>query len=126
MPTRDELIADIRRMADRLDRTPRAVDVLHASDYRRAAFREEFGTWRMAVREALDRPAPEPGPGELLGRIMELHAEVEPNPSIQTWHEETLYAPRAIYECEAFDGWTDAKTRAGILVGFRNLIPEEG
>lgn len=113
-------------MAEELGRTPRAIDVLHASDYPRTAFRDEFGTWRMAVREALDHGAPDPEPGELLARIMELHVEVEANPSIQTWHEETLYAPRAIYECEAFDGWTDAKTRAGILVGFKTLPRDDG
>lgn len=125
MPDRTALLDDIRRMDERLDRTPRAVDVLHASAYDRAAFREIFDTWRSAVAAALDGESVDPTREELLARIIELHTTVEADPSIQTWRDRTLYAPRAVYDCESFDGWTDAKQQAGILIGHRTLFREE-
>ncbi|PSP66236.1 hypothetical protein BRC85_10740 [Halobacteriales archaeon QS_1_69_70] len=75
MPTRAELLDDIRRMDDDLDHTPRVVDVLHET--------------------------------------------VEADPSIQTWTEETLYTPHAIYHHAGFDSWTDAKQSVGIVIWHR-------
>lgn len=126
MPDRQDLIDDVRRMAEELDRKPHVMDVTHASQYDREDFREEFGKWRSVIRAALDTGAPDPTREELLMRIIELHVTVESDPSIQTWNEETLYNPHAIYECPAFDGWPDAKQQAGIVLTHRTILGEDG
>lgn len=112
-------------MDEELDRTPRAIDVLHASEHHRAEFRAAFGSWRAVVREALGRTV-EPTREELLAAIVELHNTVEPDPTIETWREETLYEPRDVYGCPDFDGWTDAKQQAGILIGHRTIFGDGG
>jgi hypothetical protein len=124
MPRRDELLRDVRRMADELDRTPRVVDVLHASEYTREAFRAEWNSWRAVVRDALGRQSVEIPRAEVLCRVIELHETVEQDPSIQTWSDETLYTPRAVYEDAGFDSWTDAKESVGIVIWHRTMTRE--
>ena len=119
MPTRDELLDDIRRMDDELDRTPRVVDVLHAGECDRAAFRAEWNSWRAAIRAAVGQREFEITRAEVLARIIELHETVEADPSIQTWADETLYTPRAVYDDAGFDSWTDAKQSVGIVIWHR-------
>ena len=119
MPTRAELLDDIRRMDDDLDHTPRVVDVLHASEYARAEFRAEWSSWRAAIRDALGQQPFEISRGEVLSRTIELHGTVEADPSIQTWTDETLYTPHAIYHHAGFDSWTDAKQSVGIVIWHR-------
>lgn len=111
-------------MADELDRTPRVVDVLHASEYTREAFRAEWNTWRAVVRDALGRQSVEIPRAEVLCRVIELHETVEQDPSIQTWSDETLYTPRAVYEDAGFDSWTDAKESVGIVIWHRTMTRE--
>lgn len=122
MPNRKDLCVDIRRMDETLDRTPRVIDILHASKYNRADYRAVFTSWQEAIRAAVGPRTVEPFRGELLARIIELHVTVEPDPSIQTWNEETLYLPHVFYEGDQFESWTDAKRRAGITITHGGIL----
>jgi hypothetical protein len=124
MPTRDELLSDVRRMADELGHTPRVIDVLHASELARADFRAEWSSWRAVIRAAIGRRSFEITRSEVLARIIELHETVEADPSIQTWSAETLYTPRAVYDDAGFDSWTDAKESVGIVIWHRTKSRE--
>ena len=109
MPTRQDMLDDVRRMDDELDRTPRVLDVLHDSEFTRAAFRAEWESWRGVIQAAIGRRSPEITRGEVLARLIELHRTVEQDPSIQTWSAETLYSPKAVYD----DAWRPAEPTAG-------------
>jgi hypothetical protein len=124
MPTRQEMLDDVRRMDDELDRTPRVLDVLHDSEFTRAAFRAEWDSWRGVIQAAIGRRSPEITRGEVLARLIELHRTVEQDPSIQTWSAETLYSPKAVYEDAGFDSWTEAKQSVGIVIWHRTKTLE--
>jgi len=124
MPTRQDMLDDVRRMDDELDRTPRVLDVLYDSEFTRAAFRAEWESWRGVIQAAIGRRSPEITRGEVLARLIELHRTVEQDPSIQTWSAETLYSPKAVYEDAGFDSWTEAKQSVGIVIWHRTKTLE--
>ena len=74
---------------------------------------------RMAARQEFDITR-----AEVLARIIELHETVEADPSIQTWADETLYTPHAVYDDAGFDSWTDAKQSVGIVIWHRTKTRE--
>ena len=124
MHTRQDMLDDVRRMDDELDRTPRVLDVLYDSEFTRAAFRAEWESWRGVIQAAIGRRSPEITRGEVLARLIELHRTVEQDPSIQTWSAETLYSPKAVYEDAGFDSWTEAKQSVGIVIWHRTKTLE--
>lgn len=64
-PSRHELLAEIKRMANQLDRSPTGEDMENSGRYGRSAYYDEFGTWHDAIDAAgLEPTEARPGEGE--------------------------------------------------------------
>lgn len=108
-----DLISEIKRLAEQLDRVPTAGDVLKRSRYALRDFQKQFGSWNEAlqragyqVNAAMDIPEK-----ELLAEIHQLYEDLGRVPSKTDMAEYGYFAPRT-YQLE-FGTWNDAIVSAG-------------
>jgi hypothetical protein len=113
---RDELIAELRRLAGELERPPSATDMKTVGSYSTDAYRNHFGSWNKAVEAAGFEPIPEGGErlqqDELLDELLRLADEFERPPTTVDMKEQGEYAIAPYYR--QFESWEAALKPAEI------------
>lgn len=108
-----DLISEIERLAEELDRVPTAGDILKRGRYGLRSFQKVFGSWNEALREAgcqanVVRDIPRK---KLLAEIHHLHEDLGRVPSKSDMTEYGCYSTRT-FQLE-FGSWNDAIISAG-------------
>lgn len=113
---RDELIAEVQRLAGELERPPSATDMKTIGNYSTDAYRNHFGSWNQAVEAAGFEPIPQGGKqlqqDELLAELLRLADELERPPTTVDMREQGEYAIKPYYK--QFESWEAALKSAEI------------
>lgn len=120
----EELLAELKRLADELGRTPTAVDMESMGEFGHATYENSFGSWNTAITEAnLDVNVRSDIPkSELIDAIHSLKDELGRTPKGREMDQygqfdSTTYAAK-------FGTWNDALIEAGLEPIERRDIPE--
>ncbi len=121
---RDELLDELTRLSDALDRTPTSMDMESSGRFGHATYSSTFGSWNEAIREAnlsvnVRSDIPET---ELLDELKSLRDELGRAPEMremdrQGQFDSSTYSHR-------FGTWNDALRAADIVPSTRINIPE--
>lgn len=123
-----ELLAELRRLAEELDRTPSMQDMAERGEYAPSTFQSKFGSWNAAVTEAELTPNSRRDPvyadEELLAEIRELAANLDRVPSKGDMRERGSHSPTTY--TDRFGTWQNAIVLAGLTPDHRGTkIPED-
>ncbi|ACM58521.1 conserved hypothetical protein [Halorubrum lacusprofundi ATCC 49239] len=111
IPTAD-LIADLQRLGEELDRRPKTTDVSEHGAHGLATYQRRFGSWREALEAAgFDPYADRPSDDDLLADLHRLHEEREKVPSLLDVEDDGAYSGTA-YQGR-FGSWSAALDAAG-------------
>lgn len=112
-PTEQELIEDIQRMADKLDRRPTTGDVTEHSEYYTQLFINVFGSWNEAVEAAGFEPhhPKSYGEDELIEHLQRLGDELDRPPKTEDVDEAD--GPSSSTYANRFGAWGEALQEAG-------------
>ena len=120
----EELLDELTRLSDALDRTPTSMDMESRGRFAHATYRRAFGSWNDAIREAdlttnVRSDIPEP---ELLDELKSLRDELGRTPERremdrQGQFDSSTYSHR-------FGTWNDALRAADIVPSTIRNIPE--
>ena len=111
IPTAD-LIADLQRLGEELDRRPKTTDVSEHGAHGLATYQRRFGSWREALEAAgFDPYADRPSDDDLLADLHRLHEEREKVPSLLDVEDDGAYSGTA-YQGR-FGSWSAALEAAG-------------
>ena len=112
---RDDLIAEIQRLADELEKTPSTADMDDHGEYSSDVYLNRFESWTEAIRTAnldpnrrFDKIARE----ELITELQRLDERVEEIPSTVNMNERGDYSAGTYVN--RFGSWADALEAAGI------------
>lgn len=111
-PTREELLEELKRLAEKIGRSPRVQDVDKKSEYSSSAYYAEFGSWNNGLRGAgLTPNRPSKISDENLMSEIDRLAEGDEPP---TYTEMDCHGkhPMSAYR-RAFGTWTNAVREAG-------------
>lgn len=113
----DELLQEIRRIADELDRPPRATDMENRGNISPATFINRFGSWENALEKAgLDPDENAAGKqytdDELASELRHLRSEYDRPPTTSEMDDEGKYSA-SVY-LNRFDSWKDALQAADL------------
>jgi len=113
-PTTDDLLDELRRLAQELDTTPTASDMTELGSYWPSHYRREFGGWNNAVSEAGLEPnqSRKISTDDLLNEIRRLAKELNKTPTKTEMNDMGKYYGRS-YQIR-FGGWTSAVRQAGL------------
>ena len=110
--SRDELLADLERLADELGHRPTATDIVEEGTYGLATYQRQFGSWSDAVTVAGFEPSPDRiSDDELLADLHRLHEEREKVPSLLDVEDDGEYS--ATPYKDRFGSWSAALEAAG-------------
>lgn len=108
----EELLTDLQRLSDELDRRPTSNDVVNEGTYGLATYQRRFGSWRDALNAAgFDPDADRPSDDELLAELHRLHDKLEKVPSMLDVEDTSEYSG-TMYQ-ERFGSWSQALEAAG-------------
>lgn len=106
-PSRDTLLAELQRVADRLGCTPTSAHVKEFGDYPVTYYRKQLGSVRNAAEEAgMDYES------NLIDAIKALAIGLGHRPTTGEFNEYALYSHSYTYNF--FDGWREACEAAGV------------
>lgn len=78
MPPRipeEDLLDELRRLADELDKTPSGPDMAADGEYSPSTYRRRFGSWNGAIETAGLEPRPVGAPREVANQLVEMDPE---------------------------------------------------
>lgn len=121
----EDVLSDVRRVADRLDRTPRKVDMADHGDYGIETYGKKFGTWNECLKEAGFEPNQlQHIPDEtLLSELAKLRDQIGRTPRMVDVMEHGTHG-YTTYQ-ERFGTWNKALKAAGIEPNQLQDIPTE-
>ena len=118
LPSSDEIIREIIRVAEELDRRPSAGEFTDRTNIRSAVYQHHFDNWITA----LDAAGLLPTKNDLMDHIRSLSDEVEPILERSNLIEKSKYS-KSVYDYH-FDSWKEAITSAGILPSKEQLTSQ--
>ncbi|MDR5673114.1 hypothetical protein RH858_08120 [Halalkaliarchaeum sp. AArc-GB] len=104
-----ELLAELRRLADELDRTPKEKDMTSRGHHGTQTYRNRFGSWNQAVEAAGLSPRPdrrEPSREELIAELQRVADELGRSPTWSEMKDHGEFVPNT-YRSH-FGSWNDA------------------
>ncbi|SNR34510.1 hypothetical protein SAMN06264855_10312 [Halorubrum vacuolatum] len=112
-----ELLAEIQRLHNKLDRVPKTLDMIEHGEYSDVTYRNRFGSWDEAITQAGFDPADIPRVSripdeELLADLRDLAEEIDRIPRQIDMFTYGTHAPNT-YRVR-FGSWPDALEKAGI------------
>lgn len=112
--TRDALLDDLRRLADKLNRVPRTNDVREHGEYSYPTYRNQFGSWNNALDEAGFNPerAGKTSTIDLLDDLQRLANELNRVPTTEDIKQHSEYSYPTYYY--RLGGLKTARELAGI------------
>ena len=121
---RDELLDELTRLSDTLDRTPTSMDMESSGRFGHTTYSSTFGSWNEAIREAnlsvnVRSDIPEP---ELLDELKSLRDELGKAPERREMDQQGQF-DSSTYS-HRFGTWNDALRAADIVPSTRINIPE--
>jgi len=118
-----ELLADIQRLSEELDRQPTSTDVIEHGTHGLATYQRRFGSWSEALKEAgFDPNADQVSDEELLDDLQRLHEELGKVPSILDVEAEGNHGPTTYQN--RFGSWSEALEAAGSIRNAGRLMKE--
>lgn len=125
---REELLAELRRLADRLDRTPSMADMAEQGAYAPSTYQSRFGSWNDAVSAAGLQPNSRDdhrySEAELLADLRDVAENLDRTPTKADVRERGSYSPTTYVD--RFGGWADALSAADLTPERRGTkIPRE-
>lgn len=111
--SRDDLLAELQRLAETLDRAPETDDMLEDGQFSTGPFYNEFGSWNDALREAsleVNHPT-NIGGEDLLKELRQLHDRLGRVPKEEDMRQEGAYSAEPYKR--RFGSWTEALEQAG-------------
>ncbi|OYR56653.1 homing endonuclease associated repeat-containing protein [Halorubrum halodurans] len=126
--SRDDLINEIQRLADELDRTPRIRDMREHGEYSGTPYMREFGSWSDAVEAAglePNEPAGQrPGRDALINEMQRLAVELDRPPAIPDMKQRSDHTTTWYFD--EFGDWGAALEAAGLDPDVpHNRIPDD-
>jgi len=121
----EELLKEIDRLAEKLDRPPKLDDVHERGKYPASRYRVAFGTWNNALKQAGYELNEESGMSNsaLLGEIERLKDELGHVPVVEELHKHGKYSyPTYV---DRFESWPNAVKTAGYTPSHEVNIPTE-
>lgn len=124
---REDLLDEIRRLADDLGRTPTKRDMNDLGAYSGRLYFDRFDSWNAAVEEAGLEPNPQrargPSDEELLAELRRLASELGRSPSSREMrrygtHSDSTYVRR-------FGSWDNALSEVDLTPRHSGLNPEQ-
>lgn len=113
---REDLIAELKRLAEKLERPPSAADMKTVGEYSTDAYRNHFGSWNNAVEAAGFDPTPEGGErlhrDELIEELSCLADDLGRPPTTTDMQEHGKYTLQPYYR--QFGSWKAALKAAEI------------
>ena len=121
---RDELLDELTRLSDALDRTPTSIDMESSGRFAHATYSSTFGSWNDAIREAnltvnVRSDIPE---SELLDELKSLRDELGRAPERREMDRQGQFDSSTF--SHRFGTWNDALKAADIVPSTRINIPE--
>jgi len=121
--SRQELLKELSRLAEKLGDTPRIKDIEQKTEISSFAYRNEFGSWNNALREAGFTPNVEKiGRQRLLEELRRLSKKLERTPRKLDMAKRGRYSPSA-YQNE-FGSWNNGLRAGGFEPNLRSEIPK--
>lgn len=111
----NELLAELRRLADELGKTPSMQDMTNQGGYGSATYTNRFGSWTTAIEAAGLEPyanRTHRSTEDLLTELQQLAEELGRPPTSREMDEKGTYS-RVVYR-NRFDSWNDALVAAGL------------
>lgn len=109
---RDELLDDLRRLAEDLGKTPSQSDVLEHGRFGVSTYEREFGSWNDAIVGADLEPIElEISEEEVLNDLQVVADEIGEPPTAVDYAEHGQYNKATVFR--KFDSWNDALVKAG-------------
>lgn len=123
--SKEELLNELRRLADELDRTPTTVQMTRLGEYGTGAYQRNFGSWNDALREVgLELNVRSDIPRDsLLEELRHLFNRLGRSPTREEVAEMSKYSAEP-YKRE-FGSWNDALRAAELPVLKRAKIPDK-
>ena len=123
----EELLDNIRQLADELDRPPNSTEIQNQGDHGYKTYIDRFGSWEEALVEAGFDPDNAKSRGyseeELLAEINRLGTELGRPPTMSQMNKMGEYSPSPYRE--RFDSWDDALRKAGLDPSKKERISKE-
>jgi len=122
--SKDDLLAELKRLADELGHTPTVGEMRQRGKFGVRTYSKEFGSWNDTLREAnleINRRQ-DVDESELLGEISRLHNEFGRPPSVDIMNSDGDFAVSTYGR--VFGSWNNALREAGFEVNNRSNIPE--
>lgn len=108
----DELLTDLDRLSEELNRRPTATDAIEHGVHGLATYQRRFGSWREAVEAAgFDSSTTQISDDELVEELHRLHDTLDKVPSIPDIQAEGQYSETPYKE--RFGSWSEALEAAG-------------
>lgn len=120
---RDQLLAELRALADELEHTPTQADMNERGPFSEKPYRQKFGSWNAALQAAgletnIDHDVSK---SELVEAIQSVAGGMGEAPTLQDFNRRSEFSPTPIYR--AFDSWNDALREAGFEPNFERCGP---
>jgi hypothetical protein len=114
--SKSNLLAELQDLADRLGRTPIALDMSQQGAYSSSVYEKEFGSWNDALSEAGFDVNRENNISEsaLLAELQDLADGLGRAPTVSDMSQQGAYSS-SVYEKE-FGSWNDALSEAGFKI----------
>ena len=119
--SRSELLTELRRLADRLGRTPSMTDAAERGEFSPSTYQSRFGSWNDAVIEAGLHPNSVDdcrySETELVAELRTVADELGKTPTKADMREHGAYSPTTYVD--RFGGWRDALAEADLSTDSR-------
>jgi hypothetical protein len=120
----EELLAELNRLGDELDRTPTVIDMEAKGEFGHSTYENSFGSWNDAIRRAnLDVNVRSDIPNsELIDELHSVKKQLGKTPGMREMDQHGRF-DSTTYEAK-FGTWNDALKAAGLNPILRSDIPE--
>jgi len=114
--TRDDLINEVKRLSDKLNRTPKQKDMRNKGKWSMNTYRNQFGSWNNALKEAeleINEEYSIPK-NQLINHLKKLANELNRTPSLNDMREYGKWSAHPYFN--KFGSWNDALEQAGLEI----------